>query len=219
MSFHHQPKIVTNGLINYLDCSNIKSYPGSGNNWYDLKGGTATLTGGVSFVDGNMYFDGNDGVVALPFAGFSEITYSMWVLKDFTNYRRATKLDAGPSSDEFIMVWPSNGEFGVYIGGGTPSPGYHTSLGAGLNTTDWAYVTWSYEKTTLKLYKNGVYLNEVAVARATDFEGGKNINIGSPYGNATEDWVGNINVVQVYDRVLTTSEILQNYNALKSRYL
>lgn len=38
MSFHHSPRIVTDGLGLYLDASNPKSYPGSGDAWYDLSG-------------------------------------------------------------------------------------------------------------------------------------------------------------------------------------
>jgi hypothetical protein len=32
-------KIVTDGLIFYVDAANTKSYPGSGTDWYDLSGG------------------------------------------------------------------------------------------------------------------------------------------------------------------------------------
>ncbi len=38
MAFHHSPRIVTDGLVLYLDAANSKSYPGSGTNWYDLSG-------------------------------------------------------------------------------------------------------------------------------------------------------------------------------------
>ena len=36
MSFHHSPKIPTDGLVMYVDAANPKSYPGSGTTWYDL---------------------------------------------------------------------------------------------------------------------------------------------------------------------------------------
>lgn len=38
MALYHSPLVVTNGLIMYLDAANSKSYPGSGNTWYDLTG-------------------------------------------------------------------------------------------------------------------------------------------------------------------------------------
>ena len=38
MSYANGPRIVTDGLVSYLDAGNTKSYPGSGNTWYDLSG-------------------------------------------------------------------------------------------------------------------------------------------------------------------------------------
>ena len=38
MSLTHGPAIVTSGLLLYLDAANPKSYPGSGNFWYDVSG-------------------------------------------------------------------------------------------------------------------------------------------------------------------------------------
>ena len=38
MSCQHSPKIITNGLILYLDSNNTKSYTGTGTTWYDLSG-------------------------------------------------------------------------------------------------------------------------------------------------------------------------------------
>jgi hypothetical protein len=45
------PNIVKDRLILSLDAANDKSYPGSGNIWYDLSGGgyNSTLYNGVSF--------------------------------------------------------------------------------------------------------------------------------------------------------------------------
>ena len=36
MAFYHNPQIVTDSLILYVDAGNTKSYPGSGTTWYDL---------------------------------------------------------------------------------------------------------------------------------------------------------------------------------------
>ena len=38
MSYANGPKIVTDGLICYLDAANRKSYSGSGSTWNDLSG-------------------------------------------------------------------------------------------------------------------------------------------------------------------------------------
>ena len=38
MALHHNPRIVTSGLVLALDAADINSYPGSGTTWYDLSG-------------------------------------------------------------------------------------------------------------------------------------------------------------------------------------
>ena len=61
MSLSHSPKIVTSGLKMYLDAKNKKSYPGSGNIWYDLSGNgyyaTKTGDGSVPSFNTSGYFD------------------------------------------------------------------------------------------------------------------------------------------------------------------
>jgi hypothetical protein len=64
----HSPRIVTDGLVLYLDAANGRSYPGSGTTWSDLSGNGNhfTLTNGPTFNTGNLgsiQFDGvNDSV-------------------------------------------------------------------------------------------------------------------------------------------------------------
>ena len=38
MALHHNPRIVTDGLVLALDAADTNSYPGSGTTWYDLSG-------------------------------------------------------------------------------------------------------------------------------------------------------------------------------------
>ena len=63
MAFNYSPKIVTDGLVFYLDAANTKSYIGSGTTWTDLSRGDNSgilngavfnsLNGGsISLVDG-----------------------------------------------------------------------------------------------------------------------------------------------------------------------
>jgi hypothetical protein len=38
MGLAHSPSVITDGLMVYLDAANTRSYPGTGNTWYDLRG-------------------------------------------------------------------------------------------------------------------------------------------------------------------------------------
>ena len=61
MSLHHNPRIVTDGLILALDTANPKSYPGSGTTWYDLSGNNYH----ASFVGSVGYSATNNGVLSV----------------------------------------------------------------------------------------------------------------------------------------------------------
>ena len=56
MAYRNGPKIVTDGLVLCLDAAIGKSYPGSGNTWYDLSGNgnNCTLYNSPSFLNDNI---------------------------------------------------------------------------------------------------------------------------------------------------------------------
>ena len=84
MSWHNGAKIVTNGLVLYLDAANPKSYPGSGNNWYDLtpNNNSGVLTNGPLYnsdMNGVIVFDGvNDKVQTTYAPQFGDFTVCIW---------------------------------------------------------------------------------------------------------------------------------------------
>ena len=57
MSLSRGPKIVTNGLVQYLDAGNILSYPGSGTTWTDISrnGNNGTLTNGPTWISSTAF--------------------------------------------------------------------------------------------------------------------------------------------------------------------
>jgi hypothetical protein len=75
MGLGHSPKIVTSGLVLYLDAANPKSYPGSGTTINNLIGtsNNGVLSGGVGFNNENegiFTFDGSNDQIDLS-VGFS----------------------------------------------------------------------------------------------------------------------------------------------------
>ena len=65
MSFNYSPKIVTDGLVLYLDAANTRSYPGTGTTWTDLSRSSlpTPLYNGPTFNStngGSIIFDGID---------------------------------------------------------------------------------------------------------------------------------------------------------------
>ncbi|MAO22815.1 MAG: hypothetical protein CMJ25_18860, partial [Phycisphaerae bacterium] len=66
-----------------------------------------------------------------------------------------------------------------------------------------------------KLYLNGELVD--TSNSTTTFTGGTTVRI-SAYNNASNTFNGKIASVNIYNRVLSDDEVLQNYNAIKNRF-
>jgi hypothetical protein len=162
-------------------------------------------------VGGCYEFDGVDDVIYAPHQGGNEITVSMWINRNDLVARRSTKKGTGTGVGQFIMRF-YNGDFGVYLGGGTPSPGYHMTSGGGITQGNWHYIVWTYEGNLLKLYVDGELINEISVFRNSSFDN-TDIKIAEPYGLDTEDFNGSIDEFKIFNRVLSGEMIKELYFA------
>jgi len=230
------PKIITNGLVLYLDAANRNSYPGSGTTWTDLSGNayTGTLTNGPTFSSGNMgsiVFDGaNDFIDTSNSTGLSFTntsgTISMWF-----------KTSASFPSEAFLISknMDSTGGWGLII---NPSgiPYFNTKLSGGGADAFTRYASVSctngiwHNVVSVFTTSTTVIANNVASMYIDGFLSNGTTSQISVYGGNTSATVqigrrpsgtyysGNISNVQIYNRELTATEILQNYNATKSRF-
>ena len=82
MGLKHHPRVVTNGLVYYLDAANTRSYSGSGNTAYGLFGPNGTLTNGTGYTSansGSFFFDGTDDSIDFSSYTPDANTVSIWV--------------------------------------------------------------------------------------------------------------------------------------------
>jgi len=227
-------KIVTNGLMEYWDGSQLRSNPGSGNSWYDVGGRnkTGTLVNGAAFTSaygGGVSFDGADDGVNLytnnaetdDLYAVSGITFSVWAL---TNYYLGSKilLFAGNTSWANFGPWMSLGIGGGNIdliwqiknsGGTLGSAYYRNQFGIGQVF----YATGTYDGTTLRVYHNGIFQSSSTLGGNIFRNTGVILTLGLAFAD-TSPWLGNIYSAKIYNRALTDAEILQNYNATKTRF-
>lgn len=84
----------------------------------------------------------------------------------------------------------------------------------GITTSNWSsswcgvYITLASDPAPpITIYHN--YLTPIII-------GGETLNSTTP---TTNFWVGNINVIRMYNRALSSSEVLQNYNEVKDRFI
>ena len=227
MSLSHSPQIVTDGLVFCVDAAGKRSYPGTGTVWTDLVGeNDGTLTNGPTFSavnGGSLVFDGTDDYVTTSFgngdAATDPKTYSIWV-------KPSIDIDVSTAEDVFFAQSFIDGISWRYIGGkffytdeivsgiyttftrlpGTFTPGvwYHFAL-----ALDGSYGNW---------YTNGSYIRQDAYSAFTFTQ---NLVIGAQVagGVNTKPLHGGIAMFSVYDRALSATEVLQNYNATRGRFV
>lgn len=225
MGLKHHPRVVTNGLIYYLDAANTRSYSGSGLTANGLIGGLgATLYNGVGFTssnNGSFVFDGSDDYLnpAFPINNNSDFSIGFWM-----NYQDVTSPERG-----IIVTWDTswNG-FGIGTAGGQIRSWVGNGGGGGIDwgvisTNTWKYytVTYNYSSKTQVVYINGNFVisgvnsNNINHSSLQIARGGQT---GSGQLSYYSYLKCQISQLLIYNRALTAQEILQNYNATKKRY-
>ena len=216
MAFSHSPKIVTDGLILCLDAADKNSYPGSGTTWFDLstQGNDATLSGPTynttSF--GNFNFDESndyakvDNTSCLPTAAYTKIAW-------FRPETSTANIISGGTDGQHAFWMNSTS---THLRAGHNGSWSRVSYSPGNMLNQWWCGAVTFNTTTgWVLYLNGEQVD--TNANTGTFSGGNTVRIGA-YVDASNLFDGDIPVAIIYDRVLSASEVLQNYNATKSRF-
>jgi hypothetical protein len=218
MAFHYSPKIVTNGLALALDAGNPNSYSGSGTTWYDLSGNgknaTMSATNAPVFttLNGIKCFQTSDLSSQYFYVSnytFSTTgrTYELWINQTTVSIGYQTWAD--DNLTERVLFGLYNDGFYIYPSLLQP---------AAISVGQWTYVAYTIagdNGTTAMGYKNGNLITS----------GTYGYNLASGTGtlylmgdNQGEGMSGHCALVRTYNRVLTPTEIAENYNAQKARF-
>jgi hypothetical protein len=238
MAFYYSPKIVTDGLVLYLDAGNQLSYPGSGTTWTDLSRSqiNGTLVNGPTFNSANLgsiVFDGTNDYV-LGSSGSTSInpTNAITVASFFNissygaNYAPIVfKQNNSSNYYEQYLLLLTNTELGFYVSsaGGAPSSQKVAKI-TGDYRNQFVYAVGTCDTVTdeLKFYFNGNLIQTTAFTSSFDIADTP-LNIGGTgvlkFGATYSGWVnGKIYSTQIYNRALSATEVSQNYNATKTRF-
>jgi hypothetical protein len=235
------PNIVMPGLVLNLDAGITQSYPGSGTTWTDINGlgpnNNGTLTNGPTFNSdngGSIVFDGVDDFVSgsdTPFRFTNTFTLESTVYFNGNNIDGTMigKRNGSPFNQYALSIYSGN----PYVGG----PGkvvtlflrpdgssYDTILNYTLSSAGIYNIVATIDSQSQILYINGT-----AVTNSTNnYSGftfnipGRDVLIGATRNNAGtgifSPYSGNIYSAKIYNRALSASEVLQNFNAQKGRF-
>jgi len=227
--------IVTSGLIMSFDGGNLVSYPVTGTSIYDLSVSaySGTLVNGPTYSvsgGGSLLYDGSNDYVTLPsslssLSGTSGASLSMWI-----------KLDSGSNTSgqagliQLSSYNNSNGNLYFFTDasrvGGIWLDIFRTDR---VFTGDWQPTfngtNWHNLTVTCQSGNNGwkMYLNENLAFQTT---GPSVVSVDvSLFGgfrlgqNSTSRQLkGRIAICNIYNRVLSTNEVVQNFNAYRNRF-
>ena len=223
MAFNYSPKVITDGLVLYLDAANTRSYPGTGTAWNDLSrsGNNGTLTNGPTFNSGNggsIVFDGVDDYVncGSQKVNNTSFTFSCWVKLAIASGTQVFIAQGSTGAGSYQYIAFRNNLFQFNTDGSNTFAESNSTPSANI----WYNIVGVYNTTVTN--KNIIYVNSIpqtTVSTATANFTGDSTSLGrSPFGSGGAFLNGNIANAQIYNRALSSTEILQNYNATKTRF-
>jgi hypothetical protein len=230
------PNIVKEGLVLYLDAASGTSYSpyNSGNTWRDISGNgnNGTLTNGASYSTSNggvVALDGvNDYVGIIPFGipnNNGELTINMWMNIPSQPSSIASLFADGAQSNTVGYLW-------CYMNGGNTTMTYQYATSAGrtqINISNYmldSYNMWvnfciavGYTNSTYAVYKNGSLFSSGGLAAGSSFPSTNRSKFLGVYSSgALNPLQASIGPFMMHTKILSATEVLQNYNSTKSRF-
>jgi hypothetical protein len=226
---------VANLQLQYL----VADYAGTGTVLPDSSGNSydGTLVNGLTQDGKSFVYDGTSDYIYTPnmystFNSTTHFTLEVWYKPTWTNANEGGTVvseasDINHSSWHYALVEHERAPFGglaydyagIWNGALVNISPYSTKSG-------WRQIVLSYDGTNGVSYTNAATPRTVAVSRWTPWtNGGVNsylLTIGrrdtTNQSGASNYFKGNIGIVRLYNRALTSTEITANYNSTKSIY-
>lgn len=238
------PSIITSGLTLNLDAGNASSYSGTGTAWNDLSGNgyTATMTssnptfvsnGASSYFNlsnNNKYIYNHDtSVQGFTFAtntgipqtnGFT-IEFMYYISSyNFGNGQNPIFLNSG-TGDGYRFGILNDGSLYFMLGDGSGTD--NATVGNGSVTVGaWYHIVGVFDRTNalgggvnIYAYSNGISKGSTGISPRSGMSlAAPNIS----YDGCCSAFDGRLNTLRVYNRALTSGEVTQNFDAIKSRF-
>ena len=225
MASNYNPNIVTDGLVLCLDAADKNSFTSGSTTWTDLSGNglNGTLSAGtLGTVSGSnvIAFDGADDYVSLTgsskyYFGSSDFSVEAWAkgTSDGTSIAlhrnsavtRYINLEID-SNKARLLMWKHPASYSIGTGTSTITDNvWHHIVATRIESVPAVYI-----------YVDGV-LEGSGTDNAVDAPESSNWYLASQVG--TDKFLkGSISNFRLYNKALTSKEVLQNYNAQRSRF-
>lgn len=229
MAYNTFSPIIFDGLILYLDSFNTKCYPTTGITVNNLtQNDTGTMIGGCTFSNNiftfngsNSYIDYGSSTIANQLRGTSEFTVSTWIKKTSSASDFSISAYDGNTLTGWFFQWYIDNN--LYVGVRNNNKYNSTPL---IWTNNWFNIVMVYNGNQILdvdkiiIYVNGIpqimsnngSLLSSVPADVIDLRIGGAVNYPTFFN-------GMLSTTAIYNRVLSSNEIVHNYDALKNRFI
>jgi hypothetical protein len=223
--------IITDGLVFHVDTANSKSYPGHLFSGVPCLDDLSSNMNDISLVNGPTFSSVNGGILSfdgvndygvllnnIDFSNYSNgFTITVWIKINKSTQPDTylfSKLTSSSTDNQFSIVYGYVSQtFELY------SASYDIRSGSRIKISDtgWHQLTYTVGSTTIG-YIDGVYKFKNSYGSLSFTTSSSNSYISS-FDGSGHFLQGSIGSISIYNRILTESEILNNYNKLKFRFL
>jgi hypothetical protein len=220
MSYNSGGRIVSDGLVLYLDAANRKSFVSGSTVWRDLSGNnySGSLFNGPIFNSdngGSIVFDGSNDYVSINYsANPSDITFELIVKPLNISTGSIKAFLAKYDGSTFFYIGLQSSDSSIYREG---NGGFIDSNVIPPNTSSFYSITVINSSASRAIYINGDLKNGSGVTASPANVGG-GLYIGTLFPGSTIRAAFALYSLKVYERMLSASEILNNYNVTKKRF-
>ena len=211
--------IVTDGLVLNYDAANPNSYAGTGITINNLSGigNTGVLTNGPTFSQlngGTISFDGSNDYIQIinEIPPLSTFTIDLWINSVVPADGHRIIFDGYYTFRVSIL----SGKYMVGAGNGSTWINFYLYSVRNPIYNTWEHICWTWDGSKSKLYLNGAFEAEQSSAAFSTISGELRL---AGFVQGGFNWNGKLSASKIYNRALSSTEVLQNYNATKNRYI
>jgi hypothetical protein len=215
------PNSISDNLAFHIDPANPRSYAGVGTVIYDLSGNgkTSYFTNGAfyqNYQKGVVVVDGNNDYISTPLFNLtSPITVSAWVknVVDDSPVFSASGPEVSYGNNEVIHYFSGKS----ILVAGNPTAGKYFQFPQ-LNLNQWSNLVMTRDASNnMSIYLNGIG----STSNTQSYSNILQMNQIGRYSAFTNVYnvKGSIGEVKIYNQALSATEVLQNYNATKGKYI
>jgi len=228
MGITRGPNIVTDGLVFAVDAANPSSYVSGSTIWKDqtVSQNNGTLTNGptfdsgnggsIDFDGGNDYVDCGDNTITKP---SGPMTIEYW-FKGQSSSANATGIGTtGNSGSRGYLLGFNNGSIIYFFIPSSSTSQKYITYNTTIDTNKWYCLTGVYNPSTyVRIYVNGVQVANSTSSIPSSLYTSNGISLKLGRRGDGIGFLGKISNFKLYHKVLSATEVLHNYNALKSRF-